>query len=114
MRTPHSEYLRLGGTEVERLAAYRDLFRYQVDAPLLTEVRLALNQGLVLGNERFYNEVEPMLGKRMRSAKAGRPGRDRESSADGVVLASKAKPCSDPDFPDPDFYGLAAFRPASF
>ena len=83
MRTPHSEYLRLGGTKVERQVANRGLFRYQVDAPLLTEVRLALNQGLVLGNERFKDEVESMLGKRMRPARVGRPRRDRESSADG-------------------------------
>jgi len=72
--TAHEQYLKLGQTDTERQFAYRELFRHHMDNNLLHEVREALNQELVLGSERFKDEIEQMLQRRVR---AGRPGRPR-------------------------------------
>ena len=57
--------------ESSRREIYRTMFQRRVDAPLLTKVRDALNQGLVLGNERFKDDVEVILRRWVR---LGRPG----------------------------------------
>ena len=74
--TPHPLYLLLGQSSAERLRNYRDLFKSHIDGELLTDIRLALNTGLVLGTERFKAEVEQMTGKRTMPMKRGRkPGK---------------------------------------
>ncbi len=60
---PHSEYLALGDTPVARIIAYRRFFEQQHSAQLTTDIRDALNTGLVLGNERFRAEVEALTGQ---------------------------------------------------
>jgi len=42
---PHPLYLGLGKEEEERLAAYRALFRSELDEEALADIRLALSQG---------------------------------------------------------------------
>jgi putative transposase len=71
--TPHEEYLRLGKNQVERQRAYRDLFEHHVDVVLIRDIRDAVNRGMALGNDRFKNEIEKNLGRRVRPAKMGRP-----------------------------------------
>jgi len=71
--TAHQEYLSLGANKQERLENYRSLFRYQVDVALLTEIRESLNMGLVLGSERFKDEIEAALAKKARPGISGRP-----------------------------------------
>jgi putative transposase len=61
----------LGNSKQERLANYRSLFESRVDGDLLTEVRHALNKGLVLGTEKFRSEVETISGQRLRHLKPG-------------------------------------------
>lgn len=73
LHTPHDEYLALGGTDTERQAAYRDLFRAHVESTVIAEIRDAVNQGLVLGNDRFKDEVEANLDRSVRPGKSGRP-----------------------------------------
>jgi len=51
--TPHESYLRLGRTKTERLANYRELFRYQLDGSVLKDIRESVNKGLAYGSERF-------------------------------------------------------------
>lgn len=70
--SPHEQYLALGKTQQERLANYRSLFESHVDGDLLTEVRHALNKGLVLGTDKFRSEVETITGQRLRHLKPGR------------------------------------------
>ena len=72
---PHSLYAALGRDAVERLAAYRELFRYQLDPGLVDQVRSATNGNYVLGNERFCLEMAAALGRRVTRGKAGRPVR---------------------------------------
>ncbi len=69
----HTEYLALGTTPEERQNAYRELFYSQLDTETLGELRKAVNQGLVTGSDRFTEEIETMLDRRVRPAKRGRP-----------------------------------------
>jgi putative transposase len=62
--TPHEEYLALGPTAPERAANYRELFRHEIDPAVLHEIRLAVNGGFALGNDRFKEEIAQMLGRR--------------------------------------------------
>jgi putative transposase len=62
--TPHEEYLALGFSPPERAANYRELFRQKIDPAALKEIRLAVNGGFVLGNDRFKEEIAQMLGRR--------------------------------------------------
>jgi len=43
-----------------------------LDEEAITEIRKAANQGLVLGGERFREEIERVLGRRVGLQKAGR------------------------------------------
>lgn len=69
--SPHDLYLALGNSRQERLANYRSLFELHVDGDLLTEVRHALNNVLVLGTEKFRSEAEMISGYRLRHLKPG-------------------------------------------
>ncbi len=73
MSTPHTEYLGLGESSLERQGVYRSLFRTYVDDELLDDIRMALNKGLALGEDRFKDEIERLYGRRVRPAKMGRP-----------------------------------------
>lgn len=70
---PHQEYLALGDTPEERVAAYRRSFGFELDAADLREIRLAANGGFALGNEKFKAEIAAMLGQRVERL------RDRDS-----------------------------------
>ena len=71
--TPHALYQSLGRSDKERQAAYRALFRAQLDQPAIDDIRLALNQNQPLGNERFYAKIEKMTGARREAKPRGRP-----------------------------------------
>lgn len=57
MVKPHLEYRRLGKTDEERQAAYRQLFRTRIGERVLEEIREATNKAWVLGSERFKRRV---------------------------------------------------------
>ncbi len=71
MWQPHPEYLALGNTAPSRRSAYRRFFAEQLPAKLITDIRDALNTGLVLGNDRFRQEVEELTGQRQQHLKRG-------------------------------------------
>ena len=71
MWQPHTEYLALGNSKQSRLSAYRRLFAQELPAKLITDIRAASNTGLVLGNDRFKQEVEELTGQRQRHLKRG-------------------------------------------
>jgi len=81
--TPHPLYLGLDNSEEERRAAYRDLFRPQLEVEALGELRLALNQGQPLGNSRFLASIEQATGQRREAKPRGRP---KKPPADSVAL----------------------------
>ena len=68
---PHSEYIALGRTRASRSSAYRQLFNSELDTTAITNIRQALNTGLVLGNEKFRREIEQLTGQRERHLKRG-------------------------------------------
>ena len=71
--SPHSLYRALGQDDSERQAAYRTLFRAQLDRAAIDDIRLALNQSQPLGNARFYARIEQMTGLRRGAKPRGRP-----------------------------------------
>ena len=85
--SPHDLYLALGNSKQERLANYKSLFESRVDGDLLTEVRRALNTGLVLGTEKFRSEVEAISGQRLRHLKPGpKPTKKRQTENENIEL----------------------------
>lgn len=71
--TPHPLYEALGPDVVDRQAAYRELFRYELEPGLVDEIRQATNGNFALGNEYFAAQVSAALGRRAAPGKSGRP-----------------------------------------
>jgi putative transposase len=65
----HAMYDRLGSNEHERQAAYRDLFRYQMDNDLLHEIRDAVSHEDILGSSHFKETVKRVLGRGIKPGK---------------------------------------------
>jgi len=79
--TPHPVYTGIARDESERHAAYRQLFRPQLDDDAIADIRLALNQSLPLGSSRFHEQIERAVGERREARPRGRP----RSTGNGVV-----------------------------
>lgn len=71
--SPHSIYLELGDTGQARRENYRNLFLDQIDSDLIDQIRTETNSCRAVGNDRFKDQVEVMLGRSVRPAKMGRP-----------------------------------------
>ena len=71
--TPHEVYVALGATQAARCGAYRGLFRSELDAAAVNDIRLALNQNQPLGNGRFLARVARAVGERRQARPRGRP-----------------------------------------
>lgn len=69
----HSLYEALGMDAASRQAAYRELFRYQLDNGLVDEIRKATNGNYALGNDLFKLQTADALGRRVTAGRAGRP-----------------------------------------
>ena len=62
----HWVYRNLGTEAKERAKAYRDIFGFPLSDSLLSEVQHALQHCLVLGSERFKDDIEQKLSARVR------------------------------------------------
>ena len=89
----HGKFLELGRTEAERQTAYRELFRYELDPGLIDEIRISTNLGLVIGNDRFKEEIASMLKRSVTPSKRGRPfnQRDIHGKAEQLTLLVENK-----------------------
>lgn len=76
---PHSLYLALGQGQAARQAAYRALFRSELDEEAIANIRLALQQGQPFGNERFQEKISVAAGMRRVRPQRGRPCQAREA-----------------------------------
>jgi len=85
----HPVYLGLGRTGEERQAAYRELFRHELEPGIVDRIRQASNGNFALGNPRFTEEIAAMLGRRVIPGKAGRPC--KKSAADGKNTEKKPR-----------------------
>ncbi len=73
---PHPVYQDLNPDPEHRRAAYRRLFHDVLGDEVLTRVRDATNACLILGNDRFKDQIELLPGRSVRHRKRGRrPGR---------------------------------------
>ena len=73
--TAHACYLSLGADRAARQAAYRRLFLDVLDEKLLAGIRKSTNACGVIGDERFKEQIEAMLGRRVPTGKRGRPAK---------------------------------------
>ena len=71
--TPHAVYSDLGPNNTDRLDTYRALFRPELDAVAITDIRMALDQGQTLGDSRFLDQIERAIGLRRAPRPRGRP-----------------------------------------
>ena len=76
--SPHPLYLSLGWADKTRQAAYRRLFRTELDKETVDGLRLDLNQNQPLGDSRFYAKVEAMTGQRREPKPRGRPRKQND------------------------------------
>jgi len=76
--TAHPLYTALGTEYDARRAAYRELFRYQLNPGLVDEIRAATNGNYALGNPHFQAQIAAALGRRVTPGKSGRPRNDRQ------------------------------------
>jgi putative transposase len=70
----HALYQQLGSTDKERQYAYRDLFKLQIPDQDIHKVKMSLEYNYPLGNERFKQQVENVLGRNVGHNQRGRPG----------------------------------------
>ena len=75
----HEDYQALATDLSLRAERYRALFAAHLDAGLVKQIRAATNGNFVLGNDRFREEVEQMLKRRVVPGRSGRPLRRKKS-----------------------------------
>jgi putative transposase len=75
----HPLYQSLGHNAEERRASYRALFRSELDADAIGDIRLALTQSQHLGDDRFAERICARVGVRRAKPARGRPPADRPS-----------------------------------
>lgn len=76
--SPHPLYLSLGRDDEERRAAYRELFRDELEPGVVDAIRGATNGNFALGDPRFCTQVTAALGRRATRGIPGRPKRVEE------------------------------------
>ncbi len=74
---PHALYNALGLDANERLEAYRGLFRHELDASVLGCIRNAAMCSMPTGDNRFREQIERVLNRKLGYAKRGRPFKAR-------------------------------------
>ena len=73
---PHALYTALGDSDGVRREAYQVLFQAHVDDKELADIRASWQTGTPLGNDRFREEIEAVLGKKVGYHKRGRPAKN--------------------------------------
>jgi len=75
---PHELYLGLGSGKDDRCFSYRELFKYQIEDQDIHQIRESSLRNYPLGNERFKEQIERELNKRIGYLKRGRPVVDQK------------------------------------
>ena len=76
--TEHDEYIRLGESRAARIKSYRALFKSELLASCLEEIRLCVNKGWVTGNDKFRRVIEETLNRKVYDCKWGGDRRSKE------------------------------------
>ena len=69
----HEVFLRIASTAEARMYCYRELFRTDLDARDVHDVRKAVTFSVPLGNSHFKERIEATLGKSVGYTARGRP-----------------------------------------
>ena len=69
--TPNRLYTRLGKTPDERQTAYRQLFKSHLSELSINQIRDATNKSWVLGSDRFKQQIQKQLTRRVDPAARG-------------------------------------------
>ena len=69
--TSRREYQRLGATEQDRQAAYRQLFRARIPEKTLAAIRDATNKAWILGDKRFNAKIAKQIDRPLQSSGHG-------------------------------------------
>jgi putative transposase len=75
---PHDLYRALGAHLEDRRYAYREMFRHALTEEQVHDIRATVQTGTPLGNDRFRQQVEQILGRRIGQARRGRPSLPKE------------------------------------
>lgn len=70
--SPHPVMEALGHDPAGRRAAYRELFRRELEPHVLEQIRTSTSGGFALGSERFQREMAERLRRRVRPLRRGR------------------------------------------
>jgi len=73
MLTPHTLYRALGATDAERQSAYLELLHTHMDDEKISEIRASWQTGTPLGNDRFREQIETVLKRKVGYSQRGRP-----------------------------------------
>jgi len=63
--TPHEQYLKIARNDADRRKGYRELFNAHVNQKVDDQMRESTNGNFALGNSRFQEEIEQILGRRV-------------------------------------------------
>lgn len=85
--TDHPLFLRLGGTAANRCSVYRQALHARMDGMAIEEIGKTLNQCRVLGSERFKDDIEVLLARRVRQGKRGRPRKIVKDVGEKQIMA---------------------------
>lgn len=73
--TPHEIYRALGADSKARRVAYEKLFADPIDSSQLRKIRDCANASQVLGNDKFKDRIQAIVGHSVRPGKPGRPSK---------------------------------------
>lgn len=73
--TPHRVYSRLGTTLESRLRAYRGFFAGQIDHCFIQKLRLSTQKGMVIGSDRFKEQLSKLHSRKVDNLRRGRPAK---------------------------------------
>ena len=79
--TPHDLYQSLGGNIEHRRAHYSALFETPLNKLMMSDIRAAANRSMPLGDNRFREQIEHALGRKLGNLYQGRSGRKRNLCA---------------------------------
>lgn len=71
---PHPVYSGLGGDDIARQNAYKQLFESHLNIKEIHAIQEAAQFSMPLGNDRFQAQIEAALGRKLGQTKRGRPG----------------------------------------
>jgi len=69
----HAIYLELGANKDDRLRNYRELFSTDLDKEQLHALRTSIQFSMPVGDNRFVEKIEGIIGRKIGYSKRGRP-----------------------------------------